>query len=75
MLQNSSLKSNQNRFYNISVSGVFSLTRDPCSCHSGIAKFHGSFVFNRKRNIVELDIKQDLSRGTVKYLVSLVMSS
>ncbi|XP_048582004.1 transcription initiation factor TFIID subunit 2 isoform X3 [Nematostella vectensis] len=41
---------------------------DQWICHSGIAKFHGSFVFNRKRNIVELDIKQDLSKGTVKYV-------
>ncbi|KAK3736334.1 hypothetical protein QZH41_020807, partial [Actinostola sp. cb2023] len=41
---------------------------DQWICHSGIAKFHGSFVFNRKRNIVELDIKQDLSRGTTKYV-------
>ncbi|XP_031558269.1 transcription initiation factor TFIID subunit 2-like [Actinia tenebrosa] len=41
---------------------------DQWICHTGIAKFHGSFVFNRKRNIVELDIKQDLSKGTVKYV-------
>ena len=34
-----------------------------------MAKFHGSFVFNRKRNIVELEIKQDMSRGTAKYVV------
>ena len=39
------------------------------SCHSGVAKFHGSFVFNRKRNIVELEIKQDMCRGTAKYVV------
>ena len=58
------------RMYRLLRVAVFSFTRGSCSCRSGIAKFHGSFVFNRKRNIVELDIKQDMSRGTVKYLVS-----
>ncbi|XP_074635589.1 transcription initiation factor TFIID subunit 2-like isoform X2 [Acropora palmata] len=41
---------------------------DQWICHSGVAKFHGSFIFNRKRNIVELEIKQDMSRGTAKYV-------
>lgn len=41
---------------------------DQWICHSGVAKFHGSFVFNRKRNIVELEIKQDMCRGTAKYV-------
>lgn len=38
---------------------------------SGCARFFGSFVFNRKRNVVELEIKQDLSaKGALKYVVS-----
>ena len=36
----------------------------------GIVRLHGSFVFNRKRNMVELEIKQDhSSTGTMKYIV------
>ncbi|CAD5112196.1 DgyrCDS1430 [Dimorphilus gyrociliatus] len=35
----------------------------------GLPKFHGNFVFNRKRNIVELEIRQDvLNKGTMKYM-------
>ncbi len=38
---------------------------------SGHAKFHGSFVFNRKRNTVELEIKQleTTSTGIKRYVV------
>lgn len=33
-------------------------------------KFYGSFAFNRKRNVLELEIKQDYtSPGTQKYVV------
>ncbi len=40
---------------------------------SGIPRFYGSFVFNRKRNVVELDLKQDTSRpGTLTYTVSIL---
>ncbi|XP_077993072.1 transcription initiation factor TFIID subunit 2-like [Glandiceps talaboti] len=35
----------------------------------GCVRFHGNFVFNRKRNIVELELKQDLtSSGVMKYV-------
>lgn len=35
-------------------------------------KFFGSFAFNRKRNVLELEIRQDYtSSGTQKYVVSL----
>lgn len=39
--------------------------------HAGHAKFHGSFVFNRKRNTVELEIKQleTTSLGIKRYVV------
>ena len=31
-------------------------------------RFFGSFVFNRKRNVVELELKEDLTgRGSMKY--------
>ncbi|XP_041045460.1 transcription initiation factor TFIID subunit 2 isoform X5 [Carcharodon carcharias] len=36
---------------------------------SGVVKFFGSFAFNRKRNILELELKQDYtSLGTQKYV-------
>lgn len=42
------------------------------SDQSGVVKFYGSFAFNRKRNVLELEIKQDYtSPGTQKYVVSL----
>jgi hypothetical protein len=38
-----------------------------------VVKFYGSFAFNRKRNVLELEIKQDYtSPGTQKYVVSVV---
>ncbi|KAH9489969.1 Transcription initiation factor TFIID subunit 2, partial [Bulinus truncatus] len=37
----------------------------------GCARFIGSFVFNRKRNVVELDIRQDVSPGSLKYVGTL----
>ena len=38
---------------------------------SGCAYFNGNFVFNRKRNVVELELKQELSgKGILKYVVS-----
>ena len=37
---------------------------------SGMPRFFGSFVFNRKRNVVELELKEDLTgRGSMKYSV------
>lgn len=37
-------------------------------------KFFGSFAFNRKRNVLELEIRQDYtSSGTQKYVVSIEM--
>ncbi|KAJ1193875.1 hypothetical protein NDU88_003171 [Pleurodeles waltl] len=36
---------------------------------SGVVKFYGTFAFNRKRNVLELEIKQDYtSPGTQKYV-------
>lgn len=38
---------------------------------SGAAYFNGSFTFNRKRNVVEFELKQDLNcKGVHKYVVS-----
>lgn len=44
-------------------------------CHSGVAKFSASFSFNRKRNIVELEITQFSGKGCQKYVVSLESKS
>ncbi|MEQ2168161.1 hypothetical protein GOODEAATRI_011550 [Goodea atripinnis] len=42
-----------------------------CRDQSGVVKFFGSFAFNRKRNVLELEIRQDYtSSGTQKYVVS-----
>ncbi|GFR89331.1 transcription initiation factor TFIID subunit 2, partial [Elysia marginata] len=42
------------------------------SSQGGCARFTGSFVFNRKRNVVELDIKQDLTApGALKFVGTL----
>ncbi|XP_048220089.1 LOW QUALITY PROTEIN: transcription initiation factor TFIID subunit 2-like [Perognathus longimembris pacificus] len=36
---------------------------------SGVVKFYGTFAFNRRRNVLELEIKQDYtSPGTQKYV-------
>nr|XP_046198014.1 transcription initiation factor TFIID subunit 2-like [Oncorhynchus gorbuscha] len=36
---------------------------------SAVVKFFGSFAFNRKRNVLELEIRQDYtSSGTQKYV-------
>lgn len=42
---------------------------------SGCAHFHGNFIFNRKRNVVELELKQDMSaRGARRYVVCIMSS-
>uniref|UniRef100_UPI00358F3A99 transcription initiation factor TFIID subunit 2 isoform X2 n=1 Tax=Myxine glutinosa TaxID=7769 RepID=UPI00358F3A99 len=42
---------------------------------SGVVKFFGTFVFNRKRNILELELKQDcFSQGTQKYVGPLTVT-
>ncbi|KAK6179586.1 hypothetical protein SNE40_011910 [Patella caerulea] len=42
---------------------------------SGCARFYGNFVFNRKRNVVELEIKQDNSvKGALKYVGPLTVT-
>ncbi|KAK7101291.1 hypothetical protein V1264_024091 [Littorina saxatilis] len=42
---------------------------------SGCARFFGNFVFNRKRNVVELEIKQDLTaRGGLRYVGPLTVT-
>ena len=39
-------------------------------CRSGIARFHASFSFIRKKNLIELKLKQDIPRGSSKFVVS-----
>ncbi|RXM35692.1 hypothetical protein EOD39_3948 [Acipenser ruthenus] len=42
---------------------------DYCRDQNSVVKFFGSFAFNRKRNVLELEIKQDYtSPGTQKYV-------
>ncbi|XP_013402499.1 transcription initiation factor TFIID subunit 2 [Lingula anatina] len=42
---------------------------------SGCARFFGNFVFNRKRNVVELELKQDMNaKGAMKYVGPLTMT-
>ncbi|XP_074642286.1 transcription initiation factor TFIID subunit 2-like isoform X2 [Tubulanus polymorphus] len=42
---------------------------------SGCARFSGTFVFNRKRNVVELDLKQDMNaKGSMKYVGPLTVT-
>ncbi|XP_033645134.1 transcription initiation factor TFIID subunit 2-like isoform X1 [Asterias rubens] len=52
------------------VSGKdLSLFLDQWVYQGGIVQFHGSFNFNRKRNIVELELRQDPGRkGILKYV-------
>lgn len=38
-------------------------------CRSGIARFHASFNFIRKKNMIELKLKQDIPRGSPKFVV------
>ncbi|CAH1772868.1 unnamed protein product [Owenia fusiformis] len=48
---------------------------DQWVCQSGCPKFSGNFVFNRKRNVVELELKQDISSpGDLKYVGPLTMT-
>ena len=42
-------------------------------CRSGIARFHASFNFIRKKNMIELKLKQDIPRGSPKLVVSIVV--
>ena len=38
---------------------------------SGCARFCSNFIFNRKRNVVELQLRQELAtKGALKYAVS-----
>ena len=40
-------------------------------CRNGVPRFHVSFSYMRKKNFVELRLKQDLPRGyTTKFVVS-----
>ncbi|XP_064625594.1 transcription initiation factor TFIID subunit 2-like [Lineus longissimus] len=42
---------------------------------SGCARFLGNFVFNRKRNVVELELKQDMmAKGAMKYVGPLTVT-
>lgn len=42
---------------------------------SGCARFFGNSVFNRKRNVVELELKQDLgAKGSLKYVGPLTVT-
>nr|CAB3266794.1 transcription initiation factor TFIID subunit 2-like [Phallusia mammillata] len=59
--------------YSVSGKDISNLT-DQWVKKGGIVCFRGSFVFNRKRNAVELDIKQDLlGKGTQKYVGPLMV--
>ncbi|PWA22538.1 hypothetical protein CCH79_00018170 [Gambusia affinis] len=54
-----------------SISNVSGKDIGPLIKHdqSGVVKFFGSFAFNRKRNVLELEIRQDYtSSGTQKYV-------
>lgn len=46
---------------------------DQWICHTGVAKFNASFSFNRKRNIVELEITQYCGKGCQKYVGPLIV--
>lgn len=47
-----------------------------CRYESGIPRLIGSFHFNRKRNVVELEVKQDTSvKGSKKFLVRISKKS
>lgn len=51
---------------------MFSVFNSPLRDQSAVVKFFGSFAFNRKRNVLELEIRQDYtSPGTQKYVVSI----
>ncbi|XP_052776335.1 transcription initiation factor TFIID subunit 2-like isoform X2 [Mya arenaria] len=42
---------------------------DQWVCQSGCARFVGNFVFNRKRNVVEIEIRQDYTaKGSLRYV-------
>ena len=41
-------------------------------CRNGVPRFHASFSYMRKKNYVELRLKQDLPRGYSKFVVSLL---
>ena len=44
-----------------------------CRYESGCPKLIGSFTYSRKRNVVELEIKQDTTvKGSKKFLVSII---
>lgn len=39
-------------------------------CRSGVPRFHASFNFIRKKNIIELRLKQDTTKGQPSFVVS-----
>jgi len=56
------------------VSGKdINLFLDKWLCNHGVAKFTASFSFNRKRNIVELEITQYNGKGCQKYVGPLIV--
>ncbi|TRY83311.1 hypothetical protein DNTS_006037 [Danionella cerebrum] len=53
----------------VSTSGFLKSISNVLRDQSGVVKFFGSFAFNRKRNVLELEIRQDYtSSGTQKYV-------
>ena len=51
------------------AAAVFTMMADVC------IRFSGGFVFNRKRNVVEIDIRQDLTaRGGIRYVGPLTVT-
>ncbi|XP_067931725.1 transcription initiation factor TFIID subunit 2-like [Watersipora subatra] len=88
MLSLASLSANPEMWDNIMIStksfiqSVFTVTGkdlevfiDQWVYQSGCAYFNGNFVFNRKRNVVELELKQDMSgKGVHKYVGPLTVT-
>ncbi|XP_065647290.1 transcription initiation factor TFIID subunit 2 isoform X3 [Hydra vulgaris] len=46
---------------------------DQWICHSGVAKINASFSFNRKRNIIELEVTQCVGKGCQKYVGPMIL--
>ena len=75
------------RYFNILLLCLFNDTNPYCFlgkdinifvdqwiCHSGVARFNASFSFNRKRNVIEIDITQSANgKGTQKYVGPLIV--
>ena len=55
----------------LTVSGKdLSTFMEQWACRGGVARFHSSFSFVRKKNLIELKLKQEIPRGAPKFVVS-----